>query len=296
MAELDPFPGLEGLQLRADTVEANGVRLYYVEGGPADGPPVLLLHGFPEMWAGWRHQIPALIDAGFRVVALDARGYDRSDTPRGVAAYDLDVLAADVLAVAQRLRLAPLRIVGHDWGAAVVWWLTTTQPRQLHKVAVINAGHPTLWRRAMRRDPRQRRKSWYVYALALPWLPELLMRANDFNALAQSLTASSRAGTFSAAELAAYRRAWARPGALTAMINWYRALLRKRMPASLPAIDVELLLVWGVEDQFGERSVADESLRLCRRGRGEFIAGATHWVHHEEPARVNELLIDFLGD
>jgi pimeloyl-ACP methyl ester carboxylesterase len=292
--ELDSFPGLEHCALRAATVEVNGVHLYYVEGGPPGAPPVLLLHGFPELWAGWRHQIPALMDAGFRVVAVDGRGYDRSDKPGGVAAYDLDVLAADVVALGQRLQLGPLRIVGHDWGASVAWWLATTQPEHLAQVAVLNAPHPALWRRAMWRDARQRRKSWYVYLLALPWLPERMMRANDFRALAQSLTTSSRPGTFSEAELDAYRRAWSRPGALTAMINWYRALLRKRMPAALPEIDRELLLIWGVDDRFGERSVADESLRLCRRGRGELIAGATHWVHHEEPQRVNALLVDFL--
>jgi pimeloyl-ACP methyl ester carboxylesterase len=130
--------------------------------------------------------------------------------------------------------------------------------------------------------------------MALPWLPELAMRARDFDALAKSLADSSRPGTFTDADFAAYREAWSRPGALTAMINWYRALLRKRFPAALPGIDVETLMLWGVDDKFGERSVAEESIALCSAGRAAFVDGATHWVHHEQPDHVNRLLLDFL--
>lgn len=161
-------------------------------------------------------------------------------------------------------------------------------------MAIINAPHPVLWRRAMRTNRAQRRKSWYVQIFRLPWLPELALRANNFKALAQSLVDSSRPGTFSAADLDVYRTAWAQPGALTAMINWYRALLRKRMPVELPRIAVDTLMIWGRDDRFGDVSVAEESIKLCTRGRAAYIDHATHWVHHEEPERVNALLIEFL--
>lgn len=291
----ESFADLVGVPLRAGAAMVNGVDLHFVEAGPPDGPPVVLLHGFPECWIGWRRQIPALAAAGFRVIAPDQRGYHRSGKPAGVGAYDLDLLAGDVLALADALRLDPLQVVGHDWGASVAWWMATTRPQRLRRMAVLSAPHPVLWRRAMRHNPRQRRKSWYVRALALPGLPERLLRAGDFRGLARSLVDSSRPGTFSEADLAAYRRAWAQPGALTAMINWYRALLRKRLPAALPPIDIETLMIWGLEDSFGDRAVAEESIALCRHGRAEYLAGASHWVQHEEPARVNELLLAFLS-
>lgn len=273
---------------------AHGVELGYVEAGPADGPPVLLLHGFPEFSFGWRRQIPALAAAGFRVLALDQRGYNRSSKPKGVVAYDLDHLADDVLDFATQVGLDRFAVVGHDWGASVAWWLASTRPERLTKMAAINAPHPALWKHAMRHNPAQRRKSWYVYVLSLPWLPEVMMRAGGFNALRQSLVDSSRPGTFTDAELDAYRQAWSQPGALTAMVNWYRALLRKQFPATASRIDVETLLLWGVDDKFGERSVAEDSIRLCRRGEAVFIEDATHWVHHEQPERVNQALVEFL--
>src|SRR5262245_49963647 len=133
MAESEAFATLQDVALGSGEADVNGVRLRYVEAGPRDGPPVMLLHGFPEGWAGWRHQIPALVDAGFRVVAPDQRGYNLSAKPAGVAAYDLDLLAGDVLALAEHLDLGPLRVVGHDWGASVAWWTASTQPQRLHK-------------------------------------------------------------------------------------------------------------------------------------------------------------------
>jgi pimeloyl-ACP methyl ester carboxylesterase len=286
---------LAGIPLRHGRATVNGVELHYVEAGPPHGEAVLLLHGFPEYWAAWRQQIPALAAAGYRVVAPDQRGYNLSAKPAGVAAYDLDVLAADVLALADHLGLGHLRLVGHDWGASVAWWIATTHPERLERLAVLNAGHPALWRRGMRRDPAQRRKSWYVYVMALPWLPEAIMRAGDYRALAQSLIDSSRPGTFSDEDLARYRGAWSQPGALTATINWYRALLRKRMPASLPPVAVQTLLIWGLDDRFGEPAIAEASLQLCSRGRADYVAGATHWIQHEEPRRVNDALLAFLA-
>jgi pimeloyl-ACP methyl ester carboxylesterase len=287
-------PDRRDASFRSAVASVNGIDLHYVEAGPGDGIPLVLLHGFPEFWFGWRHQIPALAEAGFRVLALDQRGYNLSAKPSGVAAYDLDVLAADVVAFAEQMGLDRLAVVGHDWGASVAWWLATTQPRRLLRMAILNAPHPALWKRAMRHNPAQRRKSWYVYVMALPWLPELAMRANRFKALARSLLDSSRPGTFREDDLESYRRAWAQPGALTATLNWYRALLRKRFPETLPRIDVDTLMIWGVEDKFGDRSVAEESMALCSAGRAVFVDGATHWVHHEEPERVNQLLIEFL--
>jgi epoxide hydrolase 4 len=280
--------------VRSQRAAANGIELHYIEAGPTGGSTVILLHGFPEFCDGWRHQLPALVAAGFHVIALDQRGYNLSSKPSAIASYDLDVLAQDVLALADHLGLNGLQLVGHDWGASVAWWLATTQADRLAKMVVLNAPHPALWRRAMRTNRAQRRKSWYVHAFRLPWLPELGLRANNFKALAQGLVDSSLPGTFSATDLEGYRRAWAQPGAVSAMVNWYRALLRKPLAIEVPPIAVDTLMIWGCNDKFGDVSVAEESIGLCAHGRAVYIDDATHWVHHERPEHVNRLLIDFL--
>ncbi len=282
--------------IRFGRARVDGVDLHYAEAGAEDAPPVLLLHGFPEFWVSWREQIPALVAAGFRVIAPDQRGYNLSSKPAGVEAYDLDRLADDVIGLADHFGIAKVKLVGHDWGASVAWWLATTKPERLERVAVINAPHPALWLKAMREDKAQKRKSWYVQMFRLPWLPEAAMKARNFRALADTLVQSSRPGTFKSSDLAEYREAWSRPGALTATVNWYRALLRKRMPESLPWIKCPVLMIWGLEDRFGEKSTAEASLALCENGCALFVEGATHWVHHEEPARVNAALIEFLRD
>lgn len=288
------LPNLAGVIRSEGSARVNGVDLHYVEAGPPDGPPVILLHGFPEFWFGWCRQLGALASAGYRVFAIDQRGYNRSGKPAGAASYDLDVLASDVLEFAEQFGLDRFPLVGHDWGASVAWWIASNHPDRLSRMAVLNAPHPALWKHAMRHNPAQRKKSWYVYVLGIPWLPETSMRAKNYAALVQSLSDSSRPGTFEEGDFEDYRKAWAQPGALTAMVHWYRALLRKKFPATGP-IDVETLMIWGVDDKFGERSVAEQSIALCRHGRAEFIDGATHWVHHEEPDRVNRLLLDFLA-
>lgn len=283
-----------GDDIRFGRAQVNGLDIHYAEAGAADAPPVILLHGFPEFWAGWRAQIPALAAAGFRVIAPDQRGYNLSGKPKGVAAYDLDRLVEDVIGLADHFGLNKVKLVGHDWGASVVWWLATTRPERLDRMVVINAPHPALWRKAMREDKEQRRKSRYVQMFRLPWLPEAMMRSRNYKGLYDGLVSSSRPGTFTAEGFAAYRAAWSHPGALTAMVNWYRALLKKRMPEALPWIKAPALVIWGLDDQFGAVSGAEASLALCEKGRKLFIEGATHWVHHEEPGRVNAALIEFL--
>lgn len=280
--------------IRFGYARVDGLKLHYAEAGPEDGPPVMLLHGFPEFWAGWRHQIPALVEAGFRVIAPDQRGYNLSDKPEGIAAYDLDQLAEDVVGLADHFGISRMKLVGHDWGASVAWWLATTRPERLGRMAVLNAPHPAIWRKAMREDGQQKKKSWYVQMFRLPWLPEALMRARGWRGLSDGLVSSSRPGTFNDDDFADYRFAWSQPGAVTAMVNWYRALLKKRMPQSLPRIELPVLLVWGLEDKFGAVSSAEASLALCDHAERLFIEGATHWVQHEEPERVNAALLAFL--
>lgn len=283
------------LELRRRVIPTNGVRLHAVEAGPESGPLVILLHGFPEFWYGWRQQIEPLAAAGFRVLVPDQRGYNRSDKPRGAAAYDLDTLALDIVGLIDETGTAKARIVGHDWGGAVAWWLGIKHADRLERLALLNTPHPWVMRRALERSGEQRKKSGYMLFFQLPWLPEWALRGRHFRRAAEALLASSRPGAFTEADLDRYREAWSRPGALTAMLDWYRALARAkpRRPES-PRVTVPTLLLWGTEDRFLGRELAQPSLELCDDGHLEFFEGASHWLQHEEPERVNARLIEFL--
>jgi pimeloyl-ACP methyl ester carboxylesterase len=186
-------------------------------------------------------------------------------------------------------------VAGHDWGGIVAWWLAVRRPELLGRLAVLNAPHPVVFRRHLRSSPRQLLKSWYAFAFQLPWLPEAMLRRRNWRPLSEALRSSSRPGTFSEADLECYRRAWSEPGAITAMVHWYRAALRHRprTPADT-RIHVPTLLIWGTKDAALDRGLARPSIEQCEHGKLELLEEATHWVQHEEPDRVNRLLLDFL--
>jgi epoxide hydrolase 4 len=281
------------IEIRCSDVKTNGITLHFAEAGPSDGPLLFLLHGFPEYWQAWEHYIEPFAAAGFHVIAPDQRGYHLSEKPADVEAYDLDQLALDITGLADHFGARHFSVIGHDWGGTVGWWVAVRSAARLDRLAVINAPHPSVWREAMRSNPEQRRKSLYVKLFRLPWLPEFLLRRRRFAALTQSLQRT--AGGPTQAERDRYLAAWSIPGALTAMLNWYRAFLRKDLPHGADLrIVTPVLLIWGERDPFGARELAQESLGLCVHGRGTYYPEASHWVHHEERARCLEALLEFL--
>lgn len=284
------------MDLEQSRVATNGVSLHTVTAGPADGPLVVLLHGFPEYWRGWRHQVGPLARAGYRVLAPDQRGYNLSDKPAGVAAYAVDVLVEDIVGLLDACGRDAAVLVGHDWGGAVAWWTALRHPDRLSALVLLNMPHPSVMARHLRRSPRQMLRSSYGLFIQLPWLPEALLRWRRGRLGVRALCATSRLGAFSARDLEAYRRAWLQPGALTGMLNWYRAALRH--PPELPSdsrVRVPTLMLWGARDPFLGRETARPSIDLCDRGRLVVLEEATHWLHHEEPERVNALLTRFLS-
>jgi epoxide hydrolase 4 len=269
----------------------NGVRLHRVEAGA--GPPVVLLHGFPEFWWGWRRQLPALAQAGFRAVAPDLRGYNFSEKPSGIAAYRAEALAADVAALIRALGVERAHLVGHDWGGVVAWYVAMLHPERVDRLVVMNAPHPAAFRRALRRGP-QALRSWYAAFFQLPSLPEAALRAGRFRLLGRVFAAGAgRRGVFTEEEIARYREAAARPGALTAMLNYYRAAVRFPRPPTRRILH-PALLVWGERD----RALGVELTRGLEPWvphlRVERLPEAGHWVQHEAPERVNALLTGFL--
>ena len=267
--------------------------MHAVAEGPKDGPVVLLLHGFPEFWYGWRKQIEPLTAAGFRVIVPDQRGYNLSSKPSGIAAYSLTELVSDVIAIADQLGQERIYLAGHDWGAAVAWSAALLHPQRVAKLVVLNVPHPSVMRKFISTRPRQLLRSWYMLFFQLPWLPEAFFSAFDFRMGARALFRSSRPRTFSGEDLAQYRAAWSQPRAITSMINWYRALFRTRVKFPDRTVRVPTRILWGERDAFLLAEMAHESLRYCTNAELFTFANATHWLQHEEPARVSELLIDF---
>jgi len=279
-----------------DVVFLNGpIALHAVAAGPEQGPAVVLLHGFPEFWYGWRKQIEPLAAAGFRVIVPDQRGYNLSSKPRGAASYALPELVSDVIAIADQLEQQKIILAGHDWGAAVAWSAALLHPERIAKLAILNVPHPSVMRRYVYTRLPQMLRSWYIFFFQIPWLPEALLSAFQFRSASRALVGSSRPGTFSDEDLAQYRAAWSQPGAFTAMINWYRAAIRYRIPFLDRTVRVPTRILWGERDRFLIAEMAHQSLRYCANGELFTFAEAGHWLQHEEPERVSQRLVEFFG-
>ncbi len=258
---------------------------------------MLFLHGFPEFWYGWRRQIGHFAASGYRVLVPDQRGYNLSDKPWRVSAYALDKLTLDAVGLLDWAGCERGFVVGHDWGAAVAWWLAIRFPERVKRLAIINLPHPTVMRHHLKTNPVQRRKSRYMLYFQFPWYPERKFRSRNFRSPVRSLQAIARPGTFSDEDMELYREAWGRDGAIRGMLNWYRAALR-HPPRRVPDARVKppTLIVWGAADRWLGSEMVQPSVEMCHAGRAELIEEGTHWVQHEYPDRVNRLLMDFLRE
>ena len=286
--------------MRYDTtcVETNGIKLHVVTAGPEDGQPVLWLHGFPEFWYGWRKQFPALADAGYRVIVPDQRGYNLSDKPKGVKAYTIDKLTGDILGLVNALGYKQVNLIGHDWGAMVAWVFAIQHPEQLHRLGILNVPHPAVMLNFLRRgDPEQLRRSWYIFAFQIPWLPEYFLRKDGWRNSVRVLRGGGKIHTFTNEDIQEYKKAWSQPGAMTAMINWYRAAARywPKLPRDL-CVKVPTLMLWGMQDVALSHRMARLSMDYCDNGKLVFFEEATHWVQHDEADAVNQLLLEFLTE
>lgn len=284
--------------MQSHFIATNGIKLHIQTDGPQNGPSVILLHGFPEFWYGWRRQIPALVEAGFRVIVPDQRGYNLSDKPRGVAAYDVDILARDVIGLLDHFGIQKARLVGHDWGAVVAWTVALQHPDRLEKLAILNVPHPDVMTRFVLGNPAQRKKSWYMFFFQLPFV-EWMLRRNNFHNLERVLV--GRKGSFTPEDILEYKKAWSQPRALTGMLNWYRAIVRRSLRGSwnpnkvtLRRVHVPTLMLWGKRDVALSHEMAQPSIELCERGELVTFERATHWVQHDAADEVNQKLIAFL--
>ncbi len=281
----------------------NGVRLHYVEAEPpaesarGRAPLCIALHGFPEFWYSWRRQIPALVAAGFRVIAVDQRGYNLSDKPAAVNSYRLDKLSADVAGLIAHVGGRKAHIIGHDWGGVVAWEVALRYPEVVDKLVVLNAPHPAAYLRELR-TWQQRLRSWYVLFFQLTGLPELLIRAGNFALLEQGMLRQPvHVDAFSARDVLLYKKALAQPGALTAALNYYRAAYRNRRAyqRQYAQLTMPTLLIWGERDRYLGLPLTEGLEPLVPNLRLERIADASHWVQNDAPLQVNTAILNFLA-
>jgi pimeloyl-ACP methyl ester carboxylesterase len=249
------------------------------------GAPVLLLHGFPDSLDLWRNQVPALIDSGFRTIALDLRGFGESDKPGRVRDYLMPRVLEDVKRILDRFRVPRTHVVGHDWGAIVGWGLAGWAPERVDRLVAISVGHPRSFVRAL---ARQAWKSWYAAFFQLPRVPEAAIRARDW-AVFRKLFGGSR-------DFDRYLSDLSRPGALTAGLNWYRANGRVDRLMRYPPVAGPALGIWGERDwALGSRQMTGSARYVRGEWRYERLDGG-HWLPLSRPEELNRLLVSFLSD
>jgi pimeloyl-ACP methyl ester carboxylesterase len=280
--------------VRLQYLEVGDVRLHVAVAGEPGRPVVVLLHGFPEFWWSWRHQLPALAAQGFHVVAPDLRGFNLSDRPPRVRDYRLPLLEADVAGLVHALGATRAVVVGHDWGGAIAWSLAQHRPELVERLVILNAPHPQHFLAVALRHPAQLVRSAYMLFFQLPRLPEWALARNDFHLLRQTL---QREG-FEPGDIEPFVQAARQGGGLRGGLAYYRAAARGLLRGSRrPArpIAAPTLIIWGTHDRYLLEALAHPDPRLVPRARVELLPHASHWVQQQEPARVNQLLIDFLG-
>ena len=279
-------------------VRANGIRFSVLEEGEGDRL-ALCLHGFPELGYSWRHQLPLLARLGYRAWAPDLRGYGRSERPPRTADYAIEALIDDAAALIERGgRRATL--LAHDWGAIIAWYLAMRRPELLERLVIMNVPHPAVLARELR-NPRQLLRFSYAAVFQIPRLPERLLAADHHRRIDNAfLSTAVDPARFTDADLRAYREAASQPGALTAMLAYYRAYvrgggMRRQRRLGFPIIDVPTLMIWGERDAFLGRETTIGTSAWVRDLTVRYLPDAAHWVQQEAPEAVNAILEAFLG-
>ena len=275
-----------------DYITSNGLKLHYVTQG--EGPLMLLLHGFPEFWYSWRHQIPEFAK-DFKVVALDLRGYNDSDKPEAQSAYVMSEFIKDVEGVIKGLGYDRCVLVGHDWGGAIAWNFAYDHPEMVEKLIVLNIPHPAKFAEGLR-TPQQLLRSSYMFLFQLPWVPELLIQTADYQALENAFKGMAvNKSAFTNEDIAAYKNAAAKRGALTAMLNYYRNIFQQRMfKSDWRVLEVPTLMIWGEKDTALGTELTYGTASYVSNLQIKYIPECSHWVQQEQPQLVNQYMREFL--
>ncbi len=283
-----------------------GVTLNVALAGPAEAPPVILLHGFPESHRTWRGLAPLLEDR-FRLVMPDQRGFAGSDRPAEVEAYRTDRLVDDIFALAEALGIECFALVGHDWGGAISWPAALRGDPRLERLAIINAPHPVIFQKSVIEDAGQRAASQYITAFRTPGFEKAAEAMGWETLFDKSFSGHVDLAIIPAQERAQYVAEWAQPGGFAAMLNWYRASQLIVPPPGLevpvpewvltlfPKVKVPTLVIWGMKDKALLPLQLDGLETLVEDLRIERIADAGHFVPWEKPEAVAAALGPFLA-
>ncbi|MER3432991.1 MAG: epoxide hydrolase [Leptolyngbya sp. ERB_1_1] len=275
-----------------DRIQTNGINLHYVTQG--EGNLILFLHGFPEFWYSWRHQIPEFAK-DHKAVAIDLRGYNDSDKPATKDAYKMSEFVADVKGVIEGLGYERCTLVGHDWGGAIAWNFAYTYPKMLDKLIILNLPHPAKFSEGLR-TPQQLLKSWYIFLFQIPTLPEFLIQLGDYKALETAfLGMAVKKTAFSQVDIEQYKNAIAKRGALTSTINYYRNAFQSGIIGkSWDILDVPTLMIWGEEDTALGKELTYGTEQYVRDFQIRYIPNCSHWVQQEQPELVNQYIREFI--
>jgi pimeloyl-ACP methyl ester carboxylesterase len=291
--------------LRTRLVDVGALTFEVHERLPADDPAprrlALCLHGFPEHAHAWRHQLPALAGLGYRAWAMNLRGYGRSSRPPRTRDYALEALMDDVAGVIDAAAPTETVLIAHDWGAVIAWYFAMRRIRPLDRLVIMNVPHPGPMAREIANNPVQRRRSWYALFFQIPVLPELVLGRRDAEAIARIFAeGTAREGAVSSNDAEVFARNARQPGALKAMIDYYRALVRgggarRQTALGLEPIDVPTLLVWGEQDVALTKATSWGTEQWVDDLTVRYLPHASHWVQQDDPALVNAMLSAFLA-
>jgi pimeloyl-ACP methyl ester carboxylesterase len=288
-------------EIRTEFVEANGLRFEVNMCGEGD-KLALCLHGFPEHAYSWRYQLPLLAELGYTAWAPNLRGYGKSSRPPYMEDYSVENLMEDVGGLVDASGCKSVVLIAHDWGAVVAWLFAIRKIRPLEKLIIMNVPHPGPASKAMKSGFTQLRKSWYIFFFQIPWLPEFLFGLNNAKGIGDAIRNSSEdESRFPEEDLQVYRDNANQPGALTAMINWYRGLLRgggakRQADLGYPVIEVPTLMVWGEEDVALSKATTYGTEEYVSDFRIRYLPRVSHWVQQEAPEAVNAMVEAFLKE
>lgn len=271
-------------------------KLHYKFAGNSSNETIIFLHGFPEFWYSWRKQLDHFSEK-YHVVAPDMRGYNKSLKPKRVEDYKIDSISKDIIELLKHLGKEKVILAGHDWGAAIAWHLALLHEEQFSKVIILNVPHPYVFRKKLFTNIRQFSKSWYIFFFQLPFLPHRILGKSNFQRGTEMLVSSSQEGSFTEEDLEKYKAAWANENSMKYMIMWYKAMLRYSWNMSQyrnKKVNIPLKIIWGKNDIALVPEMANESLQYCEQGELTYLEEATHWVQHDEPKKVIQLMEEFI--
>jgi epoxide hydrolase 4 len=276
-------------------LQVNGIQIHCRVSGNPQHPALVFLHGFPEFWYAWQKQIGFFESRDYYLIIPDQRGYHLSDKPSAISAYRLSILAEDIIAVLDALKVDKCLLVGHDWGAAVAYYLGAKFSRRIHKLIILQLPHPQVIMRYIRHEKAQRKRFSYIYFFQIPWMPESALRKNNYRRLRHALLKFSKKGTFLPDDIGLYLSAWQQKNTLRSMLNWYRAAFWYRSDIkAIGTISLPTQIYWGEKDAFMMKEMIRDSMPYFTEAELHYFPEGTHWIHHELPDELNQSMLEFM--